>query len=561
MPGDRFIELATAEDRKVLDVLFRHASEAVTVQDRSGRLLYANDGAAQLVGFAKGPDLVSAPVEQVVGLFELVDRNGAVIDFDDLPGRRVLEGEPFVEEIVGYRRKGSRTARWSRVHASPIKNDAGEVVWAINFFLDITDQVVQEEAQQLLANVYEVLGSSLDREENLHALAAALVPRMGSWCSVHLIEHGDRLVPVASVHPDTDEARNVVQMAEGDFISMDDDRMQARVARARRPELLETITEDMLEESESRAGKDVVDLVRRLDLNSVACVPMSIGRLVVGTLTVARSNPDPHLERSDLDVLSAVAERAAATLENAGLYQQQVEIAETLQSVLLPKSFPTVDGLEFATRYRPLSLVGHVGGDFYDIVTAPGARTAVLLGDIAGKGVDAAAAVGVSRYTLRSTIALEPAPETVLGRLNTELLEEGQMCTLAYLQLEHKNGSFDVEVTLAGHPPPIRISADGQMDRLGQPCPPVGIITDIRPIPERYTLAPGDTVVLYSDGYALPGLNPPESVELALSKCKRDYPELLLDQMMTMLFADSESSSVRDDIALLALRVTLEPRS
>ena len=560
MPGDRFIELATAEDRKVLDVLFRHASEAVTVQDRSGRLLYANDPAAQLVGFAKGPELVAAPIEQVVGLFELVDRTGALLEFDDLPGRRVLDGEPFVEEVVGYRRKGTRTAKWSRVHASPIKNDAGEVVWVINFFLDITDQIVQQEAQQLLTNVYEVLGSSLDREENLRALAATLVPRMGSWCSVHLIEHGDRLVPVASVHPDTDEARNVVQMAGGDVISMDDDRMQARVARARRPELLENITEDMLEESESRAGKDLVDLVRRLDLNSVACVPMSIGRLVMGTLTVARSNPDPHLGRSDLDVLSSVADRAAATLENAGLYQQQLQIAETLQSVLLPKSFPTVVGLEFATRYRPLSLVGHVGGDFYDIVSA-GPRTTVLLGDIAGKGVEAAAAVGLTRYTLRSTIALEPRPEIVLGRLNAELLEEGQMCTLAYLQLEDEDGSFGVEVTLAGHPPPIRVSADGGMDRLGKPCPPVGIIADISPVPENYTLAPGDTVVLYSDGYVLPGLNPPESVELALSKCKRDNPELLLDQMMTLLFADSDPSVVRDDIALLALRINAAPAS
>ena len=555
MPGDRFIELATAEDRKVLDVLFRHASEAVTVQDHSGNLLYANDGAARLVGLDKGTDLVSEPLEKIVGLFELVDRTGAVIEFDDLPGRRVLDGDPFVEEVIGYRRKGSHTARWSRVHASPIKNDRGEVVWVINYFLDITDQVVQEEARQLLTTVYEVLGSSLDRDENLQALAAALVPRLGNWCSVHLLEHGETLTPVAAVYPDDDAARTLIQMAGQEAVAIDDARMQARVARTRRPELVDRITEEMLEEAESESGKDLVDRLRRLDLNSVACVPMSIGRQVIGTLTVARSDPDPPLGRADVDLLRSVADRAAATLENAGLYQQQREIAETLQAVLLPKSLPTVAGLEFATRYRPLSLVGHVGGDFYDIVSAPGSRTAVLLGDIAGKGVEAAAAVGLSRYTLRSTIALEPGPETVLGRLNTELLEEGQMCTLAYLQLEHKDGSFGVEVTLAGHPPPIRISADGEMDRLGKPCPPIGIITEISPIPEKYTLAPGDTVVLYSDGYVLPGLNPPESVELALSKCKRDHPELLLDQMMTMLFADSEPSAVRDDVALLAFRV------
>ena len=93
MPGDRFIELATAEDRRVLDILFRHASEAVTVQDLSGRLLYANDEAARLVGFSTGADLVSTPPEEIMSRFEMIDRTGAPLTVDSLPGRKVIAGD------------------------------------------------------------------------------------------------------------------------------------------------------------------------------------------------------------------------------------------------------------------------------------------------------------------------------------------------------------------------------------------------------------------------------------------------------------------------------------
>jgi len=190
--------MATAEDRRVLDILFRHASEAVTVQDRSGRLLYANDEAARILGFSTGAELVSTPSEEIVRRFEMVDRTGSPLPVESLPGRRVMAGAPFADTVIGYRRPGSTRVQWSRVRASPIKNDAGGVVLVINFFQDITAQFRRDEIQELLYTVYEALGSSLDRDENLQELARALVPRMGSWCAVHLIQ-GGILVPVATV--------------------------------------------------------------------------------------------------------------------------------------------------------------------------------------------------------------------------------------------------------------------------------------------------------------------------------------------------------------------------
>ena len=360
-------------------------------------------------------------------------------------------------------------------------------------------------------------------------------------------------MPVAAVYPDEDDARNLVQVAGSAHISLDEDRLQGRVAKSGVPEVIGPITEEMLEQAEATEGEEMIDILRRLQLNSVACVPIAIGRRVIGTLTLARSAPDPELDLADVDVLGAVADRAAAALENAGLYQQQREIAETLQAVLTPKSLPRVPGFQVAARYQPLSLVGHVGGDFYDVFPTADGRTAVLVGDIAGKGVAAAAAVGLARYTLRSTIALDPNPTTVIARINESLLEEEQMCTLAYAILEDHGDRSRLRMTLAGHPPAIVVTADGEMERLGEPCPPVGVMAEVIPFEMERWLAPGDTIVMYTDGYAFSGMNPAESVELALAKCETDDPDRLLGHMLDLLLADLGPRGPRDDIALLAL--------
>jgi hypothetical protein len=555
LPGDRFIELATAEDRRVLDVLFRNAAEGVTVQDRSGQLVYANDEAARLVGFETGAELLETPSDGLLSRFEMIDRSGAPLPIESLPGRRVLAGSPIAEAVVGYRIPGSPRARWSRVRASPIRNDAGEVVLVLNFFHDVTGQFRRDEIRDLLYHVYEALGSSLDRDENLHALAGTLVPQMGSWCAVHLIE-GEMLVPVAMAHPEDENSRTLIdQTALAQPIKIAEKRLQPRVARTGNPEILE-VSEQVLERAETRLSGEIVDVFRRLDLNSVACVPISVGRRVIGTLALARGNPDPKLDEADLDVLGVIADRTAAILENAALYLQQHEIAEALQEVLTPKSLPAVPGLMIAGRYRPVSLVGHVGGDFYDVFPTADGRTAVLVGDIAGKGVEAAAAVGLARYTLRSTVALDPTPSTVVTRINASLLEEERMCTLAYAVLEDKGERFGVGITLAGHPPAILVTAEGDVKRLGTPCPPVGVLPEIDPMEEEHWLGPGDVMILYTDGFALPGLAPPESVELALTRRDTDDPGQLLDQLLEFLWQEMPAGGQRDDVAMLAITRT-----
>lgn len=554
MPGSRFVDLALRDGKRVFDVLFRHASEAVTIQERSGKLVYANDNAAAMVGFGTGEEMVSGPVSDVIASLEMIDRTGETLTIDALPGRRVLAGEPFVEEVIGYRRRGSRQARWSRVHASPVKNDAGEVELVINYFLDITEQVRREDAGMLLATAYEALGSSLDVKRNLRTLANVFVPHLAAWCGVHLVDGGN-LALVAAAYPETDEAETFVQMSGQSLLSLESDSLQSRVVSSGKAELIDQITSEMLQEAEEKEGPEFAALLRRLEIHSIICVPLAVRGRVTGTLTVARALPDSEFDAFDVDLLVAVADRAATSLENARLFEREHEMAEVLQKGLMPRFLPELSGVEFAARYRPVSRVGHVGGDFYDVLSVPSNRCAVFVGDIAGKGVSAAAAVGLARHTLRSTVKLNQQPSVVIGALNQALLDDDpdRMCTVAYLLLEQQDERFQLKVALAGHPPPVLLRETGELLNLGRPCPPAGVLPTITPIEDDYWLFPGDIVVVYTDGFNLPGDVPPESIHKALVRRHFKSADSLLEHMLKLL--DEHPGEATDDLALVAFRI------
>jgi serine phosphatase RsbU (regulator of sigma subunit) len=179
----------------------------------------------------------------------------------------------------------------------------------------------------------------------------------------------------------------------------------------------------------------------------------------------------------------------------------------------------------------------------------------VAVGDIEGKGISAAAAVGVARHTLRATAALDPDPQTIIGRMNEVMRSElpARMCTLAYLRLEPNGAGANVGASLAGHPPPIVIRGDGTVEELGSPCPPLGFLADLEPHEHRTQLAPGDTILVYTDGFALGNQAPPESLMPLLEGAHEEDLESLLDRLLARLRA--EQPNPRDDVVLLALRV------
>jgi PAS domain S-box-containing protein len=549
MPVERFIELATSEGRRVLDVIFRHASEAVTVQERSGRLIYVNDAAAAMVGYSTGDEMLAAPIEEIRGRFEIVDETGKVVVPDALPGRRVLKGEPFVEEVVGYRRRGSSGIRWSRVRASPVKNNAGEVILAINYFLDITAAKQREEHRRLLSTAFEALGLSLDFRLNLEKLAGVIVPAFGEWCLVHLLE-GEALTLSAYASP----AEKVVEAEESgpQAIPLAGERLQSRVARLRAPETLTNVTSEMLPQARARFGDRFAGSASAV-VNAL-CVPMTIGERTVGTITVIRSGDGLAFDEPDIEALMAIADRAATVIENTRLYEKEHEIANTLRRGLISPNLPEIPGLHLEASYRPFAYLGQVGGDFYDEIQIDADRWALAVGDIAGKGVRAAAAVSLARYTIRATAAMDPMPRTVLRQLNRALLDDepDRMCTIAYGLIERRGSLWSLKLALAGHPPPALLR-NSDVQFLGRPSPPVGILSDLDPFDEEYELLSDDLLVVYTDGYSLTGLTPPESVDLALRNKVFSSTNAALEELTKHLEAEP---NIRDDVVLLAAQVT-----
>lgn len=556
MPGDRFLELAIAQDRHLFDVLFGDAREAVTVQDKTGQLLYANDRAASLVGAPDGEAMASEPGSWLSGL-EMVDEHGDPLPPESLPGRRVLAGEDPPEVTVGYRKGGSRSIRWSRVNASPVKNDAGEVVWAINFFLDVTEQIRQKERERILSEVTEALTGALSTKPSLKALADVIVPDLASWCGFHLLDEFEYLQPLGFSFPETPDALALFELVDSHRIDPDSDQLQARVLTSGQAKHIPKVTAEMLEALEATSGKKLTDVVRRLDLGSVLCLPLGVGAAAVGTLTLMRGSDEKPFAGVEIALLRDIAERAGVALANARLFEREHHTAEALRRGLTPAFIPEIPGMEFAARYRPLARIGHVGGDFYDVLALDEDRFALLIGDVEGKGVEAAATVGVARQTLKTTISLMPEPEVVVRQLNSSLQSEThpRMCTLAYILLKRNEDHFDGTVTLAGHPPPILLKADETMTQLGDPCPPAGLLPGIDPKPVSFELFPGDTLVAYTDGFSTRDRPSPATVEDHLrSGGGIDTPRLLLEQMLDGF--DKEVGTPHDDIALIVARAT-----
>jgi hypothetical protein len=408
----------------------------------------------------------------------------------------------------------------------------------------------------MLARITTILSATpLPSGPDFVALANILVPELATWCGFRVLDESDRLVPAGAAFPESPEARALFAIGDPMGISVTSEQIQARVLSAGRRVLVPDITQELLESSEARFGPRIVELVEALQLRSVVSVPLGPPGAGLGTMTLVRNRSEPPFDTEDLALVDAIADRIGITLTNFRAYQREHETAEALRRGLVPSSIPEIPGLEIAARYEPLSQVGQVGGDFFDFVEVSSERYGVVIGDIEGKGVQAAAAVAVARSALRTAISLEPSPSVVIGQLNKAMRTEPspRMCTVAYMLLDRSNGNFVATVTLAGHPPPLLYRGDGTVSLLGTPCPPAGVLENLEPKPSSFELYPGDVVILYTDGISRRDLPPPETV-VSLGASRTDEPlAAFLDRALEEF--RSVVPTVRDDVIMIAIRV------
>jgi serine phosphatase RsbU (regulator of sigma subunit)/anti-sigma regulatory factor (Ser/Thr protein kinase) len=290
-------------------------------------------------------------------------------------------------------------------------------------------------------------------------------------------------------------------------------------------------------------------------------VPLVAGRRTTAVLLLTWGERD-RLSADDRSFLEVLAAQAAQALDRARLFESEQTIAETLQRSVLPVALPRVEGVQLAARYLPGSAELDVGGDWFDALTLPGGRIGLVVGDVVGKGVQAAASMAQLRNAIRA-FSVEPLkPSSALARLN-RLAEEAldtSFATLVYLVLDPETGTC--RISSAGHPPPIVAYADGRVELVegGRGLPlGTGIASKYRQ--ETLHVPAGSMLVLYTDGLVeRRGRSIDEGLaelRAAVASAPKD-PDRLLEHVLERLVGGSERG---DDIALLAARLlTVAPR-
>jgi sigma-B regulation protein RsbU (phosphoserine phosphatase) len=282
---------------------------------------------------------------------------------------------------------------------------------------------------------------------------------------------------------------------------------------------------------------------------SLAGVPLRLDGGVIGVLHVSTAEVGRFGER-DLRVLEAVGDRAALAIGHAQLREREQRIAETLQRSLLPQVLPATAGLLLRARYLPRGAEGPVGGDFYDAVPLPGGRLGLAIGDVAGKGLNAAAAMGQVRAALHAYALEHDEPGSVLDRLDRFV---AAMDVTATAMLVIVDGDGEMAIASAGHPPAVLLDAAGATLITGALGPPLGAAVDGRG-QERHRLGAGARMLLYTDGLVE---RRDERLDVSLEALRAvaaGAPPDLDELCDRVLAAMAPAGEWPDDVALLAVR-------
>ncbi|MCV7419367.1 SpoIIE family protein phosphatase [Mycobacterium yunnanensis] len=255
-----------------------------------------------------------------------------------------------------------------------------------------------------------------------------------------------------------------------------------------------------------------------------------------------------------------LAERRRAEEERT----RAVSLAQTLQLSLVPPSFSPPPGLQVDAHYHSPS-AGDVGGDFYDLFPLSQEKYGFFLGDVCGKGVGAATLTSLTRYTLRAAAVGDDHPVGVLHTLDRVLKQDahggrGWFCTVLFGVITRAADGFDVSIATGGHPPPLLLRADGTADYVATGGQAVGLFAEPRFSAHRITMAPGDTLVAYSDGYTEARTGPGSRYDddgelLRFAKAHSPTDARGIVAAMRSLIEDL-GPGVDDDAAALALSVT-----
>jgi PAS domain S-box-containing protein len=532
--AQRALRMLTDRYETLLTALSEVGEGMVVIED--GRCVYANAAFEQLSGYTF-PEL--AAMESVFAVVAPEQRDEALRRAQLRVERDVVDSGYQVEI---RRRDGGRVLLELAgvplgIPGTPPRRQLVVVV------RDVTARRRAERERErmlrrftLLAEASALFDQSLDEERTLGRVARLCVRDLADTCLVVLAAPpgpARRAIAVAR-----DPARDLPGAAEAALAGRPPDAV-ARVL-----------------------GSGHTEIVERDGGGALLAVPLSARGRVVGALAAGFDRLAPRDREEELALLEDLGRRAALALDNARLYEERSATARTLQRALLPQELPEIPGAQLAARYLAAGSGNEVGGDFYDCFATGGGDWALVIGDVCGKGAEAAAITALARYTLRAAVLHSRAPARVLTELNEALLRHGmdyRFCTVLYASVTPRPGGADVVVATGGHPLPLVLRADGTVETAGRPGTLLGVVASPEISEERVRLGAGDALVLYTDGVveASPAdgaLAPERLAELLGGLRGRDAARIA--EAIERRALEVQGGRLRDDVAVVALRVT-----
>ncbi len=355
---------------------------------------------------------------------------------------------------------------------------------------------------QILDDIARVADGGRSLEETLEAIAEILVPEFGDFCMIDVIE-ADR-IRRAVVRVDGPEAEAIEKALAERKPALQEHLAGAASLARQEPRFFERVTEaDLREWAENE--KDLRFLLS-MQVRSFVTLELRARAQPTGVLSVGVSHSGRRFRQEDAHFAGVLAGRVALALDNAGLFsdlerseRERAEIAATLQRGLLPPPLPHIPGWSVAAMYRPAGAENEIGGDFYDAFRTGGGWM-VVIGDVTGRGAQAASVTANARYTLRTAGTLTGDPVVALETLNRELLARpgGSLCSVAVLAID-EDPSRPVRLAIAGHTPPLLVDRDSVVETIA-PAPVLGAFDEAGWSIAEVHVRQGQQLVVVTDG-------------------------------------------------------------
>ena len=543
-------ERRAGETVALLDTLLAGAPVGFAFVDTELRFVRVNDALGALVGRS---------ADAMVGQ-RLSDAVPELPQMSHTVSRVIADGEP----VTDMERSGETAAapgverHWIEGHY-PVRGVSGEITGVGVVAVEITDRKRAEARANFLAEATAALNASLDYEITLTNIARLTVPYMADWCVVDILEPGaHRIRRLAIAHSDPSKERLLWEVDRRYPVDVDHGAGAAAAIRTGEPQLHKRVDDSLLREAAQDA--EHLRIIRDLGLASVMVVPLVARGQPIGAVTFASAESGRIFDDEELSLAVELATRAGTAIENARLYTERSHIARTLQESLLPPRLPDMPGVELAARYRAAGEANDVGGDFYDVFPTGEQTWGVVVGDVLGKGAGAAAMIGLARHTLRAAAMRELDSVRILSTLNQALYREGaqeSFCTAVYLAIDVTDGLVDIELTSAGHPLPLMLRRHGELESVGRPGTLLGAVPRLALKPHRVSLAPGDALVVFTDGVvearSEQGVFGEHRLRRLLGTLLRTTAKDMAEHVARHAI-DFQAGTPRDDLAVLVVR-------